>query len=162
MTAASEDAGRNEAFGLLAGYIFGQNRERADIAMTSPVASAASSGAGAAGRDIAMTSPVATAGDAGGMTMRFFLPAKITRETAPVPNDERVRIVTVPEETIAALTFSGRGTSSLVAERKRELLGALAGSPWSPAEEPYTLFYDPPFAIPFLRRNEVAVRVAPG
>jgi hypothetical protein len=169
---ASEDEGRNEAFRILAGYIFGGNHEKADIAMTSPVAAGA-------GRDIAMTAPVETraggraqememtapdaaAGTADGVTMRFFLPGKITRDNAPVPNDPRVRIVAVPEETIAALTFSGRGTKAALDAKTRELRGALAGSSWRAAEEPYALFYDPPFTIPFLRRNEVAVRVTRG
>ena len=174
VAAASEDAGRNEAFRILAGYIFGGNRAKADIAMTSPVASARgrdiamttpvetrAAGRGSA-QELEMTAPVATAGAPGGVTMRFFLPGKITSETAPLPNDDRVKIVQVPEETIAALTFSGRGTQALLAEKKRELLALLAGSPWRAAEEPYTLFYDPPFTIPFLRRNEVAARVARG
>jgi hypothetical protein len=171
VAAASEDEGRGDAFRILAGYIFGGNREKADIAMTSPVATGAAGRdiamtapveTRAAGRDIAMTAPVAAAGAAGGLTMRFFLPGKVTRDNAPIPNDPRVRIVEVPEETIAAVTFSGRGTEAALAERKRELLGALAGSPWRAAEEPYALFYDPPFTIPFLRRNEVAVRVTGG
>ncbi len=79
-----------------------------------------------------------------------------------MPNDPRVKIVEAPEESIAALTFSGRGTEAMLAEKKRELVGALTTSPWHAAEEPYTLFYDPPFTIPFLRRTEVAVRVRRG
>jgi hypothetical protein len=30
---------------------------------------------------------------------------------------------------------------------------------WQPAGTPYALNYDPPFAIPFLKRNEVVVEV---
>lgn len=182
MAAANEEAGRSEAFRLLVRYIFGGNLERADIAMTSPVATGAAA-ATVAGRspaaapltspvergadrnigvDIPMTTPVVTAGAPGGVTMRFFLPSKITPETVPVPNDGRVKIVRVPEETVAALAFAGWGTESAIAEKKRALLTALADSAWRAAEEPYTLFYDPPFTIPFLRRNEVAVRVTRG
>jgi hypothetical protein len=162
VVADDEERGRNEAFRLLAGYIFGQNRERADIAMTSPVAIDAVSAAEPAGRQIAMTTPVETAGAPGGVTMRFFLPTKITRDNAPVPNDPRVKIVEVPGETIAALTFSGRVTKVTLADKKRELVGALATSSWHAADKPYTLFYDPPFTIPFLRRNEVVARVREG
>ena len=162
VVADDEERGRNEAFRLLAGYILGQNREGADIAMTSPVAIGAVGAAEPVGREIAMTTPVETAGAPDSLIMRFFLPSKITRDNAPVPNDRRVKIVEVPEETIAALTFSGRGTAGSLADKKRELVGALATSPWHAAEKPYTLFYDPPFTIPFLRRNEVAVRVGGG
>jgi SOUL heme-binding protein len=174
VAAANEEAGRNEAFRILAGYISGGNLEQVNIAMTTPVATgaAAASGPGgspAAARAIPMTVPVEKRvgrniahGDcrrAGGVSMRFFLPGKVTQDT-PRPNDDaRVKIVQIPEETIAALTFAGRGNEAALAEKKRALLAALADSLWRAAEEPYTLFYDPPFTISFLRRNEVAVRV---
>jgi hypothetical protein len=154
----NEERGRKQAFRLLAGYIFGQNREAADIAMTSPVATGAAGAAAPAGHDM----PAETTGAQGEVIMRFFLPRKVTRDNAPVPNDARIKIVELPEETIAALTFSGRGTEATLAEKKRELVGALATSPWHAAEEPHLLFYDPPFTIPFLRRNEVTVRVRLG
>jgi hypothetical protein len=51
-----------------------------------------------------------------------------------------------------------RAEATLV-DKKRELVGALATSSWHAVGETYTLFYDPPFTIPFLRRNEVAVRL---
>jgi hypothetical protein len=38
--AADEVTGRNEAFKILAAYIFGANRDRRDIAMTTPVETA--------------------------------------------------------------------------------------------------------------------------
>ncbi len=62
VVADNEERGRNEAFRLLAGYIFGQNREGANITMTSPVATGAAGAASPAGRDIAMTAPVETVG----------------------------------------------------------------------------------------------------
>jgi hypothetical protein len=173
VAAANEEAGRNEAFRILAGYIFGGNLEQVNIAMTTPVATGAAAvsgpgGSPAAAREIPMTVPVEKRvgrniahGDcrrAGGVSMRFFLPGKVTQDT-PRPNDARVKIVQIPEETIAALTFAGRGNEAALAEKKRALLAALADSLWRAAEEPYTLFYDPPFTISFLRRNEVAVRV---
>jgi len=33
------------------------------------------------------------------------------------------------------------------------------GSKWQPIGEAYTLYYDAPFTLPFLRRNEAAVAV---
>jgi hypothetical protein len=159
VAADDQEKGRNEAFRVLAGYIFGQNREGADIAMTSPVATSAADAAQSRGRLIGMTAPVETSGEPGVVFMRFFLPSKIKSDTAPVPNDLRIKIVEVPEEMIAALTFSGRATTKTLADKKRELCATLKISPWLPTQEPYSLFYDPPFTIPFLRRNEVAVRV---
>jgi SOUL heme-binding protein len=149
--AGKRDDGMNEAFFILAGYIFGGNKRKEEIAMTAPVAIEN-------GETIAMTAPVATQTSAGGLTMRFFLPASITPSNAPEPNDRRVRLA---EETIAALRFAGTWSESTLALQQRELLTALAGSRWQPSGEPFTQFYDPPFTLPFLRRNEVAVKVSP-
>ena len=93
--------------------------------------------------------------------MRFFLPSSLTLETAPAPTDPRVQLAVVPENTLAVLRFSGSRRPSAVAERSEELLGVLADSKWQPGGRPFTLFYDPPWTLSFLRRNEVAVSVAP-
>lgn len=37
----------------------------------------------------------------------------------------------------------------------------LDGTNWTPSGAPVAYFYDPPWTLPFLRRNEVAVPVAP-
>lgn len=145
-------AARGEGFRRLAGYIFGGNQRRARIDMTAPVAQS-----GAAGERIAMTAPVAQAGGDGGWVIRFFLPAALT--DPPAPNDARVRIVPVPEETVAVLRFSGTAAPDAVAARRAALLAALSGTAWRPAGEPATWFYDPPWTLPPLRRNEVAVPV---
>ncbi len=152
------EAARNDGFRRLAGYIFGGNHGAARIAMTAPVAQAPSDGT-----RIAMTAPVAQASSgAGRWTIRFFMPAEWTLATLPVPNDPAVRLVEVPGETVAVLRFSGDRGAGAVAAREAELLGSLAGSAWVPQGEPVAWFYDPPWTLPWLRRNEVAVRVAGG
>jgi hypothetical protein len=151
---SADDAGRREAFQLLFAYIAGANRASAigqgTIAMTTPVE--------VGGKQlVAMTVPVETSDNAGTGHMRFFLPAKYAIDAAPKPLNPRVRLVTVSQETIAVLRFSG-STSDIV-ERKAELIGGLANAKWRPDGEPYALFYDAPFTLPFLRRNEAAVAV---
>ena len=150
---------RGEGFRRLAGYIFGGNAGGRRIDMTAPVAQASAQ----PGERIAMTAPVAQApatqaSGEGGWAIRFFLPAALT--DPPAPNDARVRIVPVPEETVAVLRFSGTATEAGVAERTKVLTAALSGTAWRPAGEPVAWFYDPPWTLPPLRRNEVAVPVA--
>lgn len=153
--AADAEAGRNAAFRILAGYIFGANRAKGEIAMTSPVEVQSGS------RKIAMTSPVeAASAGSGRFTMRFFLPAQLTLATAPEPTDPRVRLLELPGQTLAALRFTGSRGGERVAAESGALLRALDGSAWQPAGEPFAFFYDPPWTLPFLRRNEVAVEVA--
>jgi hypothetical protein len=156
-SAADEGEARNQAFRRLFNYIQGDNRTQAKIAMTAPVETARPS------ETIAMTVPVETAaaGDAG-YAMRFFLPAEYTLETAPEPIDPAVRIRQVPERTLAVLRFSGSRSAERVADRQEQLRRLVAGSRWRAEREPISMFYDPPWTIPFLRRNEVALPVSGG
>ena len=116
--AVANEAGRSEAFKLLFAYIAGANRASVSgndkIAMTVPVE--------VSGKErLAMTVPVQTSETNGTLKMRFFLPAKYSRENAPKPMNSRVRLVTTSNETIAILRFSGSGHD--FAERQTELIG---------------------------------------
>jgi len=148
---AAEEPARNEGFRRLARYIFGGNQGGAKIAMTAPVVQEK-------GQKIAMTAPVATErADSGQWVIRFFMPSEYTLDTLPTPNDERVQIVTVPGERVAVLRFAGIASAAAVAERTDELLEALRNNDIHTAGKPLTWFYDPPWTIPFRRRNEVVV-----
>src|SRR5512134_1036821 len=135
VTAPDESSGRTKAFRVLFDYISGANRGQ---------------------KTVAMTAPVETAAQAEGLyAMRFFLPADHTVETAPEPTNPEVRIVEVPERTLAVLRFSRSRGADNVARHASELERLIVGSSWRAAGEPTTLFYDSPWTIPFLRRNEV-------
>ncbi|MGX9983260.1 SOUL family heme-binding protein [Methylobacterium fujisawaense] len=145
----SRGQGDGEAFGRLFRYITGANRGGDRIAMTAPVETG--------GRRIAMTVPVEQDG-AG--TMRFFLPRAVAAAGAPAPTEPGIRLVEIPAERIAALRFSGRLTPETRAAQARILADVLAAAGRRTEGAPFVMGYDPPFAIPFLRRNEVAVRLA--
>ena len=148
-----EDKALSGGFRRLAGYIFGGNHGNAKIAMTAP-------GRTAVGEKIAMTAPVSkTSGADGGSVVRF-LQAGGTMDTLPEPNDDEVGLVTVPGETVAVLRFTGDRGSAAVAARTAELLDALKDTAFEPTGTPVGWFYDPPWTLPFRRRNEVAVLVA--
>jgi hypothetical protein len=145
--------GQFSAFMALADFIFAKNRAGDAVAMTAPVA------VERAAEPIAMTAPVAMEPGDGGQVMRFFMPAEYTMETLPKPGDQRVRIVTVPPQTLAVLRFSGDADDAAVADRKAQLLRGLGGSDWRPIGEPGLFGYDPPGTPPDQRRNEVYVAV---
>lgn len=146
---------RDDAFRLLFRYIAGANAGAEKIAMTVPVAT------GSGAEKIAMTVPVESMQREDVVRMQFFLPAQYSATTAPRPADERVRIVAVPGETLAVLRFSGSDSMEERTKRSAALLKGLSSTPWRPAGDVAMLFYDAPFTIPFLRRNEAAVRVDP-
>ena len=65
----------------------------------------------------------------------------------------------MPGDALAVLRYSGSRGAERVAVEGAALLAALEGSAWRPAAEPVSLFYDPPWTLSFLRRNEAAVSV---
>lgn len=153
-----EDRARNIGFRRLAGYIFGSNRREQTISMTAPVSQRSTRG----GEQIAMTAPVVqSAGAKGGWAIRFFMPSKWTMETLPTPNDDQVRLVTVPPTTVAVLRFSGDRSPTAVASRTDELLKTLRDKRIKTTGEAEAWFYDPPWTLPMRRRNEIAVPVDP-
>jgi hypothetical protein len=152
VTDADRDKAANQAFVLLFRYITGANQREQKIAMTAPVRTAS--------ERIAMTAPVRTSVENGQLSMWFFLPAEVARDGAPAPLDPRLHLVDVPVATIAALRYSGVATAATRDHNAAVLMGVLARSDWKPDGAMFQFNYDPPFAIPFLRRNEVAVPVA--
>lgn len=156
--AADEDSARNEGFRRLAGYIFGKNHTSDAIAMTAPV------GQQRAGTSIAMTAPVAQSAESSeagsGWVIRFFMPSTWTMETLPAPDDDRVRLTEVPAETFAVLTFTGDRSPEAVEAKTAELRESLRAYGIEATGEPSAWFYDPPWTLPFRRRNEIAIPVS--
>jgi len=147
-----EEAARSAGFRRLAGYIFGGNHQKTSIAMTAPVAQQRT--------QIAMTAPVAQARENGSSVIRFFMPSKWSMETLPQPDDDSVRLVEVPAEAYGVLRFSGDRGPAAVAQRTEELRGALRAAGYDADGPAVAWFYDPPWTLPFARRNEVAIPVS--
>ncbi len=148
---ADRDKSANQAFGLLFGYLTGANRSEQKIAMTTPVRTDV--------KQIPGAGPIQTTSRATEVSMRFFLPHEVAEAGAPAPRDPRLHIVQVPATTVATRRFSGVVTGSTLDHQTAILLGRLEKSPWKPNGEVFRLSYDPPFTIPFLRRNEVGMPV---
>ena len=149
----SDDSPRTEAFRLLFNYIAGDNAGETKIDMTVPVATENP------GTAIEMTVPVATTSSGDQYTMRFFLPSAFNAESAPKPTHPSVRIGTLPAQTEAALIYSGTQSDEKADAMKVLLLKHVQAAGWTPTGMPNAMFYNPPFSIPFLRKNEVVVTV---
>ena len=147
----------NEAFKILAGYIFGDNRAATKMAMTAPVESRPQS------EKMAMTTPVTSAAsaDTGRSTFAFVMERKYSLDTLPVPNDRRIRIRTMPERVMAVRRYSGRWTDRSYLRNEAALLSGLEALQINPIGDPVLARYNSPFSLPFMRRNEVMVEVDP-
>lgn len=146
--APADEAG-NQAFPILAAYIFGNNKDSARLAMTAPVIQARTPGTA----EPAVSLPLRSGGD--GYLVQFVLPKGLSTQSAPLPKDERVRVRDVGPIQVAVIVYSGRWTTGNYEEHLAKLVAALAerGIPWK--GEPAYARYNPPFTPWFMRRNEI-------
>jgi hypothetical protein len=145
---SAEDAG-NQAFPILAGYIFGKNKGEKKFEMTAPVTQTA------APARMDMTAPVTQTAVAGGMRVQFVLPKGVTLATAPEPIDPRVQLRQVPASNWAVLRYSGTWSQSNYLEHLGELKAALQAAGIATQGEPVLARYNAPFTPWFMRRNEI-------
>ena len=132
-------------FNSLFNYISGNNTTKTNLEMTSPVIS----------QNIEMTAPVLSEND----SIAFVLPEEYTLENAPTPNDERIKIMQIPERYVATLGFSGRWTTSNFTKKSKQLLDELQTSNIKVIGNVFSMRYSGPFTPWFLRRNEVATEI---
>jgi len=141
VTYGEEDSG----FRVLFDYISGANKGSKEVEMTIPVTQS---------KEIDMTAPVTQSMTDGKMSMRFFLPMQYSKLNAPEPNDERVRIIDLPAEYFAVISYSGFASDGNFEEHYTELKAALDKDGMVIKGPPIKATYNSPFTLPFLRRNE--------
>lgn len=151
LTGSAERA-RNAGFQPLADYIFAKDREGSTIAMTAPVTQAPR-------EQIAMTAPVTQSSAGDSWTISFTMPASYTMETLPTPVNPNVRLVAQDARRMAVVRFSGTGSADSMEEVRIELLKRVEALGLQTVGEPVFAFYDPPWTLPFFRRNEVMVEL---
>lgn len=143
----------NEGFKRLAGYIFGDNQSSQKIEMTTPVIEEQTS------EKIAMTVPVYQEQSDNLWTMTFVLPSKYTIDTIPKPIDSNVEIKQLAEKKVATIRYSGFINAEKLEQKTTELQQWLNINGYVSISEPYSAAYDPPWTVPFLRRNEVHIEI---
>ena len=135
-----ENAG-NKAFRRLFAYITGNNMAYSEIAMTAPVLQEYSKG---------------------GWRYAFVLPADLTLETAPKPLDDDVKLAEVAGKKVAVIQFSGLWSEESMQDETSGLNGWISANNLTSPSVPRWAGYNPPWTIPFLRRNEVMIDVQQG
>lgn len=124
------------SFNELAGYILsGENVDSKKLSMTTPVIM-------------------------GGGKMDFVLPDGLTAETAPKPKSSKITLEDVSSTIVAVKQFSGIPTEKEVARQRAMLEDALLADGIIYDNLSFkTLTYNPPYTLPWLRRNEVSLKV---
>ncbi len=153
---------QGEAFRILAGYIFGKNRVEQKIAMTAPVTQKPLTSEGNSTK-IAMTAPVNQFRTTNGWTMTFSMPLKYKKiSELPKPIDERIQILEQSGGTFAVIRFTWATSEERNQKKATELLQWLESEgKFKALSGPHYAGYDPPWTIPFFRRQEMIVEVGP-
>ena len=126
----------SEGFSILAGYIFGGNKTKEKIAMTSPVSMSLEDS----------------------MTVMFMVPKAFKKETVPEPNQSNIAFREEPAKILAAITFGGWADSDKIEKYKKQLIAVLEKEHIPYTNHFYFFGYNAPFDL-FGRRNEVVVEL---
>ncbi len=142
----------SEGFRIIAAYIFGANNAQAKIEMTAPVQQQRP-------QEIAMTAPVTQQANGDTWSVRFIMPKRWSMQSLPKPNDDRVRLIEVPAKRVVVIRFSGAADESLIREKADQARDYMKLKKLVANGEPVLAFYNPPWTLPFLRRNEIMFEI---
>ena len=129
----------NNAFSVLSSYIFGKNKEKEKIAMTSPVLTEMETD--------------------NKMKMVFFIPKKYRNKQMPTPYSDDIEFSTQNARDVAVIRFHG-----FMTEKKREryldkLLEILKKKSIQTKGSAFYMNYSDPFVPPPLRINEIGIEL---
>ena len=142
----------SDGFRLIADYIFGNNISSQEVAMTAPVIQQPS-------EKIAMTAPVIQQGDEGLWVVRFVMPSAYTMQTLPKPNNSEVILKQIAGKRFAVIRFSGLARGKSLEAHTKELEAFILENNLQTVAEPTYAFFNPPWTLPLLRRNEVMIEI---
>ena len=129
-----------KGFRLVADYIFGNN---------------------AINTKIAMTAPVQQQRDGQSWEISFVMPKEHSIDTLPTPKNSEVTLSEVASKQFVVIKFSGRNTDSNIEQYTTRLEKFAFDNSLQTTGSPKYAFYNPPWTLPFLRRNEVMLELTP-
>ncbi|XP_071719918.1 heme-binding-like protein At3g10130, chloroplastic [Rutidosis leptorrhynchoides] len=152
--------GSSQSFNVLAEYLFGKNTTNETMEMTTPVVTRKTQ---SGGEKMDMTTPVITKKmeDQDKWKMSFVMPSKYG-SNLPLPKNSAVTIKEVPARTVAVVVFSGFVTDEDVMRRESTLRKILKNDTQFKVKSGALVEvaqYNPPFTLPFTRRNEISIEV---
>jgi hypothetical protein len=109
--------------------------------------------------EISMTTPVTQIEKKGSMTMQFYLPLKFNKDNTPSPSNSDVKILNIKGGYYAVIKYSGRASGKNFIKHKDILKNELKKNDILILSSPIKATYDKPFTLPMLRRNEAMFRI---
>ena len=145
----------SKGFRLIADFIFGNNRNKSGvsekIAMTAPVSVEPCT------EEIAFNTLVSEQQTSGKWRMYFVMPSNYRLESLPAPGNSLVQLKQIPARNVAVIRFSGLAKVAKTQKKTQELLARMESRQLKPVSGVELARYNPPWTLPFLRRNEVMV-----
>jgi len=109
--------------------------------------------------EISMTTPVTQIEKKGSMTMQFYLPSKFSKDNIPSPSNSDVKILNIKGGYYAVIKYSGRASDKNFIKYKDILKNELKKNDILILSSPIKATYDKPFTLPILRRNEAMFKI---
>ena len=106
-----------------------------------------------------MTAPVQQQSTGKSWRMSFVMPSKYRLDSFPVPNNNRVRLKEILTKKFVVIEFSGTNSNENVTEHENKLINYIEEKQIKINGSPKYAFYNPPWSLPFLRRNEVMIEI---
>ena len=121
--------------------------------MTAPVSASLSS------KKISMTAPVIAENNNDEWSISFVMPKEFTIETLPAPNNQDIKITALPKEKFAVIVFSGLVRESSYDKKANLLNEFIEKKKLTPLSAIQIARYNPPWTLPFFRRNELLIKI---
>jgi hypothetical protein len=153
----------NRGFRQVADYIFGNNedplkKQAEKIEMTAPVTVEPDLSS-----KIAMTAPVTVETQGGDQQstwkLSFVMPSKFSLETLPKPKNKNIVIREIKSHDLAVVRFSGFVDEEKMQAQTKRLEAWLKQQSLNAQGTVQLSRYNPPWTLPFFRRNEIWLRV---
>ena len=128
----------SHGFRMIADYIFGNN---------------------ISSQKVAMTAPVTQQGSKADWVVRFVMPSGYTMQMLPKANNPEVSLKEITGKRFAVIRFSGLAKSNSLETHTKELKAFILAQDLQAVTKATYAFFNPPWTLPFLRRNEVMIEI---
>lgn len=140
--AGTMEAASRSGFAMVADFIFGNNLAQSGKS-----------------EKIDMTVPVVISKKKDGWSFHFVMPSQYSIEALPKPNNSEIKIKHVKDRRCGVLRFSGSVNEEKFNLKTEELTNWIEAEKLKTIGVPELARYNPPWTLPFMRRNEIIIEI---